>query len=60
MYLGSLLMFGLSVPADCPVDREQACVDDFRVALPFCKKAAQAKGKDVTADLNCFKYAYAT
>ena len=40
MYLGSLLMFGLSVPADCPVDREQACVDDFRVALPFCKKAA--------------------
>ena len=24
---------------DCPVDREVKCVDEFKEALPFCKKA---------------------
>lgn len=25
---------------DCPVDREVQCVDNFKEALPYCKKAS--------------------
>ena len=50
------LIVGSLADSDCPVDREQKCVDDFRVALPYCVKAAEAQGKDVPADINCLKY----
>lgn len=43
---------------DCPVDREVKCVDEFKEALPYCKKASESKGSDRDADLNCIKYAY--
>lgn len=43
---------------ECPVDREVKCVDQFKGALPYCKAAAQSKGSDRDADLNCLKYAY--
>ena len=55
--LASLIGLGVCAPADCPEDREYQCVEDFKKALPFCKKAAEAKGKDIAADLDCFKYA---
>ena len=54
----STLLIGLSANTDCPVDREQQCVDEFRQALPYCKKASESKGSDRDADLNCLKYAY--
>lgn len=41
---------------DCPVDRETNCVDDFKLALPYCKKAAESKLSDFDADINCMKY----
>lgn len=46
----------VSANHDCPLDREVACVDDIREAYPYCEKAAQAKGKDLNADLQCIKY----
>ena len=56
--LASIFALAFSVPPDCPVDREMACVDDFKEVLPYCKKAAEAKGKDYDADINCLKYAH--
>ncbi len=44
---------------ECPTDQEMVCVDDFKKALPYCKKAEEEKGKDFDADINCLKYAYA-
>ena len=58
----TLALFSVAALAadDCPVDRETQCVDEFQVALPYCKKAAQAQGKDFDADINCVKYFYQT
>ena len=53
--VGVLSMLALSAD-DCPVDRETKCVDDFKDAFPYCKKAAEAAGKDFDADINCVKY----
>ena len=38
----TLALFSVAALAadDCPVDRETQCVDEFQVALPYCKKAA--------------------
>lgn len=50
-------MIVLALSADqCAVDREQKCVDDFKVALPYCEKAAKGQGSDFIADINCLKY----
>ena len=43
---------------ECPSAQEARCADEFKEALPFCKKAAESKGSDKDADLNCIKYAY--
>ena len=56
----ALLSTAVLAADDCPVDRETKCVDEFQVALPYCKKAAEAHGKDFDADLNCLKYSYQT
>jgi len=48
---------GLALSADqCPESLQIACVDDVRAAYPVCKKAADSKGSDTTADLACLKY----
>ena len=57
--LAITLFGGVAAASDeCPSDREARCVDEFKEALPFCKKAAETKGSDKDADLNCIKYAY--
>ncbi len=34
-------VFGaIAASSDCPVDREVKCVDEFKEALPYCKKAS--------------------
>ena len=40
----------------CTEAMQIACVDDFRLAYPVCKKAAEAGGSDTPADLACLKY----
>lgn len=40
----------------CTEQMQIACVDDFRAAYPVCKKAADAGGSDMIADLACMKY----
>lgn len=44
------------VDSECPHDLEVLCIDDINKAYPICEKAAQEKGKDQTADINCLKY----
>lgn len=41
---------------ECPHDLEILCIDDINKAYPVCEKAAQEKGKDLPADLECMKY----
>ena len=41
---------------ECPHDVEVLCIDDINKAYPICEKAAQEKGKDIPADLECMKY----
>lgn len=41
---------------ECPHDVEVRCIDDINKAYPICEKAAQEKGKDLPADLECMKY----
>jgi hypothetical protein len=55
-----LLVLAVFAANDCPLDRETKCTDDFRQALPYCKKAAEGSGKDITADINCLKYFHTT
>jgi len=45
-----------AVAQQCTESAQIACVDDFRVAYPVCKKAAEASGSDTAADLACMKY----
>lgn len=40
----------------CTEAMQIKCVDDFRAAYPVCKKAAEAGGSDMIADLACMKY----
>lgn len=40
----------------CSEAMQIACADDFRIAYPVCKKAADAGGSDTAADLACMKY----
>lgn len=42
--------------ADCPEAKQVTCVDDVRAAYEPCKKAAEAGGSDMVADLTCLKY----
>jgi len=41
---------------DCPESKQVVCVDDVRAAYEPCKKAAEAGGSDMVADLTCLKY----
>lgn len=41
---------------NCPEAKQITCVDDVRAAYDPCKKAAEAGGSDMIADLNCLKY----
>lgn len=40
----------------CPETKQIECADDIRAAYPACKKAAEAGGSDMIADLTCLKY----
>ena len=51
----ALLAFFASAQ-QCTESAQIACVDDFRLAYPICKKAAEAGGSDTAADLACMKY----
>jgi hypothetical protein len=56
--LALLGLASLAAPAlaDCPHNLEILCIDDVNKAYPICEKAAQEKGKDLPADLECMKY----
>jgi hypothetical protein len=41
---------------DCPETKQVTCIDDVRAAYEPCKKAAEAGGSDMIADLACMKY----
>lgn len=41
---------------ECPHELEVHCIDDINKAYPVCEKAAEEKGKDLPADLECMKY----
>lgn len=41
---------------NCPEAKQVTCVDDTRAAYEPCKKAAEAGGSDMIADLACMKY----
>ena len=47
---------GFTPNEECPHDVEVLCIDDINKAYPICEKAAQEKGKDLPADLECMKY----
>lgn len=58
-FLALLGLASLAVAApndECPHDLEVLCIDDINRAYPVCEKAAQEKGKDLPADLECMKY----
>jgi len=38
--ISALFIGSLAASEDCPVDREVKCVDEFKEALPYCKKAS--------------------
>jgi hypothetical protein len=56
LLLAFTALLGLVATEDCPHDLEVRCIDDINKAFPICQKAAQEKGKDFPADLNCMKY----
>ena len=41
---------------ECPESKQVTCVDDVRAAYEPCKKAAEAGGADMAANLTCLKY----
>jgi hypothetical protein len=49
-------VLGLAMTQTCTHDLEVKCMDDINKAFPVCEKAAQEKGKDLPADLECMKY----
>lgn len=54
--LALLGLVALATAEECPHDLEVRCIDDINKAYPICEKAAQEKGKDFPADLECMKY----
>ncbi len=54
----AMLAVGLT-NSDCPVAIEKKCVDEFKEALPYCKKVFE-NPKDFVADINCLKYGHTT
>ena len=55
--LAALLGIAVSYTADqCPQDLEVKCMDDINQSYKVCEKAAEQKGKDFPADLECMKY----
>lgn len=57
LILALAVLLGLVVAdPNCSHDLEVICVDDINKVYPFCKKAAEEKGKDQPVDLNCLKY----
>ena len=46
----------VAAQTDCPEPKQISCVDDVRAAYDPCKKAAEAGGSDMAADLACLKY----
>ena len=56
LLLAITAILGLAAANECPQDLEVKCIDDINKAYPICQKAAQEKGKDLPADLNCMKY----
>lgn len=54
-----LTLLGLAALAkaeECTHNLEVMCIDDINKAYPVCEKAAQEKGRDVHADLECMKF----
>lgn len=49
-------VFASRAAEECPHNLEVLCIDDINKAYPVCEKAAQEKGKDFPADLECMKY----
>jgi len=56
--IAAFFVGAIAASDECPVDKEVKCIDEFKEALPYCKKASESKGSDKDADLNCVKYAY--
>ena len=56
LFVAIAALVGVAITHDCPHDLEVLCIDDINKAYPYCKKAAEDKGKDLPADLECFKY----
>jgi hypothetical protein len=58
LLLGLLAAFATAKWADqdCPEAKQVLCIDDVRNAYEPCKKAAEAGGSDMIADLACMKY----
>ena len=51
-----LALLCLAAAQTCTESMQIKCIDDFRAAYPVCKKAAEAGGSDMIADLACMKY----
>ncbi len=56
LFVAIAALVGIALTHDCPHDLEVLCIDDINKAYPPCQKAAQDKGKDYPADLECIKY----
>ena len=56
LFLALAALVGLAATHECSHDLEVLCIDDINKAYPICKKAAEEKGKDLPADLQCMKY----
>lgn len=41
---------------ECPKDVEVLCIDDINKGYPVCEQAAEEKGKDIPADIECMKF----
>jgi hypothetical protein len=55
--LAALLGLAFSYNTDnCSQDAEIRCINDINNSYKICTKAAQEKGKDLVADIECMKY----
>lgn len=53
----ALLGLAMSYTADqCTQDLEIKCMSDISHGYKVCEKAAEEKGKDLPADIECMKY----
>jgi hypothetical protein len=46
----------VAADGECPESKQIVCIDEVRAAYAPCKKAAEAGGSDMIADLACMKY----